>query len=1463
MAIYLDTKGVQQFLDANGTLGQPVERPDNLDKEALSSQVEDIEIIKTRIKDKAASVYREDLASQISTKTDPTVVAANMADGEEKLFGVYNTDDIYIEDSVIGANPGYKAADHRYYRNLQIFSEEIEKAAAEQEDRSWVGYAVDFVDREVFRQSVFGMWEDLTNRTARQGAEYADTLFNEADPQKAREFIRNKVNDIRSEGILVGENYFAYNQLLREAYSFGYNPDVGWDRAFAAVDVLGAVGSVAKVGTKLSKISRAAKLKSTTPATRAGSFGGVEAANEISLNLHKKDIDPVNTANRQAAAVDINKGVVRPSSSASYIEERTTEITDKLHPSIRQGAVPDEALKADWETLKERAAESFKANTKATVYTTDIFDIPSPLGNVRKGVTFSIGRGNGTPYRAILEEGVYRPESGAIKKAEKLGGQVTPLDAEDPTKGFVVKVSEALDPRSADMVDLDIALPTSTSVIGKVWDKVIAPLDNSLLGSTMSRGIQWINELALRSENASKFLRSSGSDLEKKISAIGFDNLVNLNAVLKKLQLGPDSLGDLKWDEAKFASEWLHYTGSAPDQKTIDAYRAAESLSDTAWNLAAADAVKDAVEKGFKNSIEVEPGIFIPARRKRLELVKDDDKILDLRDISGTKTKKDLKDLGNDLSVWELSEPWKGVEYFTMPTTAPRPISHLDVYGYAAYGRRTNPELQYYTFIMDDNGKVKTLLGAKSKKDADLAQTQLTAIQKAYREGNSTAEIDAVIQKNNDWNPDINNKADMDTWLRGNKTTKAGEPDFAPIDRFTEWKLSSRFRDAPYSNPMDKLYNGSTVGEMVTRRHSRSDDVLTEFGGIEAYNPDPIDSIVSNYGSQAHRYAWNAYTYSATKSWLSTAKNMMDNNMNVVFEIPMSNSPRVKIENAKVIGNSPEASRMREIQGQIKRQLNMKTELEKQVDQFAGTMSEAMHNATGYKVNLSNPFDKLKQIGFISAFTWNPSQLFTQAWGVTSVLAIAGKVGLDGMAAQLFIRSGLRSLRDPITEAAFMERLGAWAKLTPKQTNELVQLFTESMPNVVMSDVMELGTASGAGLKVEGKAGRAGFMARKFGKGFMDVGSIPFNLGDSTMKSTAFTTAALEFLRKNPEIDLLSEAGRDYVARRTSTLSTNMTAAVKSKAQEGLMGVPTQWLPYFFRSFEQVFVGRDLTKMERAKLGFMLLPFYGTTGLGMGFAADHMAEFLGWDTNNEIDQAKYITMKYGFLDGFLNYFTPFDVALGERLAPIQAVFDIYDKFTEESVAAALGGPSGSIVATEVEAMFKLASNVKNGYTTTLSEDLMQVLRNFSVVNNTSKAIGILQDEMYRNRKGLRVPVEVDATDAAISFLGFTPIQVTELYNRIGESIDLSKDRKALDKEFRQRGELAWSIYGSDPERANKILEEAKGIISKMPITYKRKSELLRLLRPSMQRYQDTLKTLVDNDRAVSAKWAETILGKGE
>jgi hypothetical protein len=1431
VADFIDQSISTTFLDEGATYSPVYDRPENYDAVAVANQDEGPDDTKSRIARDANQTYQTDVTTAIDNKDDPVAVADKITNGERKLFGVYSSDEVYIEDSVIATSPGYKAADLLYYRNLQIMSEEIEKASVEQQDRTWLGYGVDFVDREIIRATLFGWWENATNRTAREGADIANTLFNQSDPREVRRFMKEKVDAARSEGILVGENFFSYNQMLREAYSLGYNPDLAWDRTFAALDFAG-------FATGASKLSKLASLKSATAATRAGALGGVEEANKIGKNLHVREIDPINTANMQSAAVDLNPGVVRP--STGFVQRIVSEnrIAQKIMPYIK-GAIPDPESILNFEAVKAKAATAFAKATKTTVYKTNIVKTSENI----TALEFNIGKKDGVAFK-LNKNGTI--ESGAQKIADRVGGEVVPLDPQNLSLGYVVKVQEAADTLQGVGGAFNITLAKT------IWNRTLgALLDNPFVGSTASRGIRELNELALRSENANKYLRNAGAKAEKNISKLSADERSVMDSVLKDLVDGPDSTLRKRWDESEFSSRWKAVTGTNPNKKVLAAYHSAEDLSDMAYFFNSMEALKSAVAKGFKNSVEVEAGVFVPARRVRLATLKEGTKIFDGAG-RGKLLKEDYKEFGNDFNVWELSSPWNDQEFVAFPTSN-RVIGPRDVLGYSAYGRRSNPDIRYFTFLKFTNGDVKSILGSLTAKQAELAKAEFKAIQTAYKTGNGSDDIGEVIQNNNSWNPKINTKAEMDEFLKEHK-----------INIF-EGEIESRLRDGPYQNPNDKFYNGDAIGDVIERRNARAELPIAQYGGGGTYNPDPIDSIIQQYGSEAHRYAFSLYNYRAMQGWLDTADNMMANNLNVVVRVPDAQSLRQRFLNATVEGTSPEAQRMREVKEVIMRQASIKSEGELARESFAESMSEALFDQTGIKANFKEPSGKLLKLGFFSAFAFNASQMFLQASQVANVIAVAGRAGIKGTAHSVHIRKILMGSDDIATEALGLDRLAKSMEMPLGTVQEITRLFRETLPNVVMSDILELGTSASVGLSTNGALGKAGYKAKKFGKAVYGIGMVPFNAGEATAKSSAFMTAAIEFIEKNPNISVLSESGRNYIARRTSTLTQNMTTATKSKLQTGLWRVPSQWLNYFFRTSEQVFVGRDLNLAERSRLGLMVMPFYGFTGLGLAplGASDVVSEWLGLDPTDEKDQATYIGLKYGVLDGFVNYFTPFDVALGQRMAPATAVWDLYDKFTQESVLAAAGGPSGSIASTGVTALFNLVSNVSNGYTTTLTEDSLRVLRNFSGINSTAQAAGIMMDGVYRNRKGLALPIEVDVTDAIITGLGFTPIAATEVYSRIGEYIDILDNEKAIEKMVRERSQLAWQVYPTDPDRASAILEEMQTIVSKAPLSVSKKQNLLRMGgRPSGQDFSYLVRKAYEDERTFAAKSMEAIFGKG-
>lgn len=1425
--------GAKGFVDAADVYEPEYNRPNNMDQEAVLEAGEDLEAAQVRVGQQAQTTFQDKALTAINDKEEPQVAAETIRDGEELLFGLYSSDDLYIEDDFISKSKAYTSAEQKFYRNLEILSEEIELASAEQEDKGIIGYGIDFIDRELFRATIFGGYEGLTNRTAREGSRVFGALTSTADAKEMRKFAKDYVEDIRSEGILKGDNAFALTQMMREVYGQGYNPEAKADAFFGILDSAALVGSVAKLG-KLGKIKGLPKLtllRSNTPATRAGAVGGTEAAGKVAARLHAKDINPVNTANMQASAVDLSRGPVRPSVSEAKRITDENLILSKVIPEEARGAVPTAARQVDVAAIKEAARKRFVDNFKVKLNNVRILDIDTQT----KGVEFTIGTSkSGSPFKA-LKNG--EAPSTAQKTADKVGGKVIPVDPSDTSKGYLVSVSEALDLSEGFKKGLDVTLAQSlwTRTLGKL-------LDNPWLGSSAARDVAELNDAALRGEVAAKFIQNEGAKHQRTIQKLSYKDNVTLDSILEELRDGPDATLRQNWDEVEVKARWKGLTGEDMPESVYEAYKASEALSDAAYYFSATETMKKYVNKGFKNSVDLGSGISYPARKTTLKALKDKDKVFDAR--NQVKLYADeIDDVPEDVVVWELSTEVDGQGFVIFPSDV-SVINFRDVLGYSAYGRRTNPLAKYFLFLKGEKG-TKTILSAFSDASSQTATKELRNIQEALRaEGLSDEALDEVIQNNTTWNPAITDRADLDVWLRDND-----------ID-LLDGDILSKGRDEAIEDPFDKVFNGEAASEFVNNSLARSDTPITEFGGGSSYNPSALTSISDQFGSAAHRYATSVYTQKSMQGWIEQVRIMQgEMGLNLGVEVGEGSDFRKLFLSTKVTGSSPEASRMRELHDIIKRRHGMSSPLEEQIGQVFDGLTEQLYDSWGVRADLSGTEATLLKTGFFSAFAFNLSQVFLQSSQVINTTAIVGvDVGLRSLAGSSILRVVMNHTDDVAVESLGLSRLSKAIKLPEKDTQELAELFRQVLPNVVMGDYADLGTGLKTGASKGVDLGEAGFRAKKVGAAIWEQGLKPFNFGESTAKTNAFVAAALEFKKKFPEQSLLSEAGRNAVAKRTETLTNNMSTTSRSALQSGVGKVPTQWMNYFFRTMEQVFVGRDLTGLERARLGFFTMPFYGFTGLGAGHLTETVADYFSLDPNDDGDKALFITFKYGLLDGFLNYFTPFETALSPRMATLPQIYDIYDKFTEENVLTAFGGPSGSIAYTGIEALYNTLSNVAKGQTSTLTEDSMRILNNFSGISNISKAVGIIKDGVYRNRKGLTVPVEVDITDGLIALGGFTPLTVVEYYGTSSRAFDLNKDFKAIQKEVIAKSKLAWSSYAKDPQRAQEILAEAVTIVSKAPLSYGKKTELLRQLNPRVEDSSYLLRTLYENDKQSAARW---------
>ena len=113
MADFIDQSISTTFLDEGATYSPVYDRPENYDAVAVANQDEGPDDTKSRINAEASQTYQTSIASAIDAKEDPVAVADKITNGERKLFGVYSSDEVYIEDSVIATSPGYRSEERR------------------------------------------------------------------------------------------------------------------------------------------------------------------------------------------------------------------------------------------------------------------------------------------------------------------------------------------------------------------------------------------------------------------------------------------------------------------------------------------------------------------------------------------------------------------------------------------------------------------------------------------------------------------------------------------------------------------------------------------------------------------------------------------------------------------------------------------------------------------------------------------------------------------------------------------------------------------------------------------------------------------------------------------------------------------------------------------------------------------------------------------------------------------------------------------------------------------------------------------------------------------------------------------------------------------------------------------------------------------------------------------------------
>ena len=1315
-----------------------------------------------------------------------------------------NTPDFIYEQAKALSDDSISPLDIKIAVNMKT-EEKILNKWAEQDEPGFKDAALDFLSTFA-REETIGIAEPLQERKERLSTEM---LFKRMDPNltpsEYEAWFDQTVSEIMQEG-LRGNNALTLEWIKDAVYSNGYDSDKNLDKAFSLMSIFGW-GELAVAGAKGARSLKLAKSASqrSTRISRITELEGAEAAGEIGEAILARNVDA-------EVAADLGPRVVNhhaprtPTSEGWYsraLRENTlAEEVREIWRSGGMGRVVDEATVASTVT---KVVEKFRKSVDNPVFAS----IPEDTGFGNYLVRIQLGKpADGTPFKPT-ETGA-APE-GVERLAERTGGEVVEVrNTAGDLQGFVVEHRKNIDlTPEIEAIDPEELLRMERGLVRNTLGQVFG---NKLMGSSAARDVERLATLAQMGEAAQSAVKGVFQREASKINALSSTERANLASIVGKLRDDPAEAPIRGWySEEQFSNNYKNLTGKLPSQKVIDAYDAELAIADTAAVVRANNIMRSYVQKGY-SAIEVADGIRVPARKVNLNDIAQDELILD---ING-----EVRLLKNELEegfdVWKLDRDDQGVRYVTRPKKVDA-LEPEDVMGYNSGGPRTNPDANFFVVLGREGKFPKALLTTFTQKDADTAVRQLETIQKALQEGSEN--IDQIIKDNNDWNINIDSLEKLREF--------ADENDWALEDGVIARKERNSYVQTVDSS--DVSYQMS-FSDFIEKEMSRQDKVLPEFGGKKSYNLDPMDTIVQQFGTAIQELSQHAYTQNAIVGWVKKAQKA---GVNWLPDNVSPNDYRNLFLRAEVTGNTAFDRSMREIQSITKRRLGVKGEAALFMEDLGRRLSEFVFDKSASaseavlgkgkriapRLKVGDPTNTLLNIGFQTSFGFfNASQAIMQASHAATIMAISPKHGMKGAAMALGIRSFYHQAPEVLEEG--LKRASKVYGIELEEMREIVEYVRTSGRDIIDAEAVEQGTGVSWGISgFKGESYKPSTLkkafasANKTAKKGLDKGLWFFNQGERLGRLTGTYTAILEFKAKNPGVSILSDRARMWISRRDQDLTFNMTAAGRPLAQSGLMRVPTQWLSYSFRAMESIFVGRNFTRMERARMWFALMPMYGAAGFGAESAFDSIAEYYGIEPDSNL----FTGLKWGAIDGIGDLLLEdtsgrVGLSLGKRLAPVGAIVDTYRNITEGKFIEVIGGPSGSFIEGYSTALLEAYASFRDNRGTMLTDDVINILRQPSGLNNLALAHGIFNHKVYRNKSGTTVPGEFGATEGVLALLGISNLKAAEFYNARNKLFTSNKKATDFRKEVNRKAEYAFELLKGDDaskQKAFRLFKELK------------------------------------------------------
>lgn len=1342
---------------------------------------------------------------------------------------------IYEQASAV-QNPYGIALEVRTMTNLAVANSMIDDLIANEDAGTWWDFgdrALDFL-AEVARQdfSPVGISEIL-------GSEIVDTserLMYAAStmaPAEFQEFVRGVMDEFKGQ-TLRDNNANAYDRLKRSVLAMGYDRSQFMDKLVAtwgAAD-LASIGlsAGAKGATVIGRALMKNWLGSTTTVGKIAAHKGIDEALEYAGPILRSETPSpsVQDASVPTGLQLTPQPVQPPRGMYAWINANNQDWKDAseiLRNASETALTKSEEIGA---LSKFRDAITKRLeNTDFGYYIDEVIDY-TRFEHPRMVATLS--RASGKPFRPLANGA---PSESVKRLADDVGGEVRLIDQADPAKGYVVEYSENL--RFSENISADTMQELEALTYGARVARAQNTFNSKALGALLgtaghiislpvgaswspftrasARAMQRANRSISAADRASSTIAKRVlTPAIKKLDKLDLTDLQTFGDIFKKLRDGSLVSRRSHLTDEEFDEIYWRMTLKKPSKEVKEGWKQYSDLQDYAAVYKAWVETSRYIELGYKG-VRTKSGMRTPGR-----LVKDLDSIPegaviwdDAAEVIITKDR-----IPHDAPVHAIAKPLSlGGEKRVTYIVNPHAVDNLhmdDTRGFNIGGTRGNEEAKVFVGAQGGDG-IRVLISANTEKQAKDAIQEIKNLQDAVRSGNLTED---VLQNNTRW--------------AGSRFENVQEFR-AFLDRdwkdFTEVEFLPKFRDEAFvytgdANHAD-LFADTNVGDFVARDMSRNDRVLDHYGGRKTESKTPHEVLSKELESSLNMWTFRYANLQAATSWVKLAQRVFPQEFKAAGGA--TNDYITKLKNMDLKGRSgSEAALLRDQRNIILRRMGQKNQVQNILTNISKASNEFIFNTTraigGDKwayaadIDLNAAVGKILGINHFLMFAFNPFQLDLQSSHAKNIMFIAPKHGSRG-ASMASIMSFVLDPHNPgVASAAALARLGDILGYSGKQMDEIRDAAWRWGADIIDGENMENMSGHTLGLKVGGmeagqlaEAIKSASKAKDIAKaGFM----LPYNFGERFSQMTAFYTAVSEFIAKNPGVAVNTPRALETIGGRAESLNFHMRRVHRSASQGGATAPAVQWLTYQISALEKVFIGREFTLAERARLAVALGPQYGLIGVGapVAFAAKVQGQVEEATGSEFLGRAA----RSGFHDAIISKLFGSATSVSTRMSVVSGWLDLIRKVREDSIPELFLGPTGTIFSGGAKALKSMGSTLAFGVehynqtkarddtTTLLSvlngglgglilDDMVHIIRASAGINNILAGWGLAKSGVLTSRVGDSKMRGMEFGDMSgwLKILGYTLEEEATFYGmselRWKESKDVQNAIKELAPQF--------------------------------------------------------------------------------